>query len=439
MNYKEYHRLIEQLDRRAFLKRLAKGLTAAVNIPWTKLLSTPELAKTVTAPFKIGAGTILNPQDLHWYYVRKFANKAVESGLTPVDVTDERHYDEPVNEISFEAFEWVSKNIINMYVDDVGHSTDREGSTVAPTLHELISMGEEKEDFIDDPNFPEWAKPLLAKDEDDLTEEEREKYNELMNSKWFDKQMVINWDGEWGHGADEEIQEMLGNWTGWHHNNPQWKPGDELINTLFDYIVDLNRTRNDEGKFMDINEIMKMDFKQEFLPGVAKYAREIAIARQTRSSGNQQKQAEPDTDIHQGRGRPSSRQDVPNKVKATGNEEEWTEENKQWWNDRFHVIDTVTGRISKDIYDYIEFADNILKRKPEGRIAGDDEHPSYDLLQQAEDYRSWIQKYYVNKGNPAERPSNVSDRNPIGVGRPQSGLQTASTKPTFKEFLNNKY
>ena len=69
---------------------------------------------------------------------------------------------------------------------------------------------------------------------------------------------------------------------------------------LFDYIVDLNRTRNDEGKFMDINEIMKMDFKQEFLPGVAKYAREMAIARQTRSSGNRQKQAEPDTDIHQG-------------------------------------------------------------------------------------------------------------------------------------------
>ena len=111
-------------------------------------MSAPELAKTVTAPFKIGAGTILNPQDLHWYYVRKFANKAVENGLTPVDVTDERHYDVPVNEISFEAFEWISKNIINMYVDDVGHSTDREGSTVAPTLHELISMGEEKEDFI---------------------------------------------------------------------------------------------------------------------------------------------------------------------------------------------------------------------------------------------------------------------------------------------------
>jgi len=50
--------------------------------------------------------------------------------------------------------------------------------------------------------------------------------------------------------------------------------------------------------------------------------------------------------------------------------------------------------------------------------------------------------YYVNKGNPAERPaerpSNVPDRNPIGVGRPQSGLQTASTKPTFEDFYNAK-
>ena len=321
------------MSRRSFLGKLGKGVSLVANIPWTKLISAPQLAATVTAPFKIGAGTMLNPQALHWYYVHKFYNKALDSGLTPVDVTDERHYEYDHTEISTKAFDWVAKNVINMYVDDVDHSTDREGNTVAPTLSDLINHhGWEEEHFIDDPNFPEWAKPLLAKDEEDMTDEEEERYQNLMNSKWFDKQMVINWDGEWGHGADEEIEEMLGNWTGWHHNNHQWKPGDELIDTVFDYITHLNDKR------MDINEIMKMDFKQEFLPGVAKYAKEMAIARQTKSPGNQQRQAGQDA-----------------------------------------------------------------------QKAKDDER------------------------------GEVPSRHPYGVGSPQSGLQTASTKPTFKEFFNGRY
>ena len=114
------------MSRRSFLGKLGKGLSLVANIPWTKLISAPQLAATVTAPFKIGAGTMLNPQALHWYYVRKFYNKALDSGLTPVDVTDERHYEYDHTEISTKAFDWVAKNVIYMYVDDVDHSTDRE-------------------------------------------------------------------------------------------------------------------------------------------------------------------------------------------------------------------------------------------------------------------------------------------------------------------------
>jgi hypothetical protein len=312
--------VLEALSRRDFLKKIGRGAAAAIAMPWTNLLSAPELAKTVTAPFKIGAGSMLNPQDLHWYYFNKFYGQAVDNGLT-----DERQ--------SQQVIEWLSKNIINMYVDDVGHSTDREGNTVAPTMSELINHhGWDEEHFIDNPNFPEWAKPLLGKDEEEMTDEEEERYQNLMNSKWFDKELVINWDGEWGHGADEEVEEMLRDWTGWQRARSRTadqmgSAEPEFIDTIFNYI-----------KKMDINEIMKMDFKQEFLPGVVNYAKEMAIARQTKSPGNQQRQAGQDA-----------------------------------------------------------------------QKAKDDER------------------------------GEVPSRHPYGVGSPQSGLQTASTKPTFKEFFNGRY
>jgi len=427
------------MSRRTFLGKLGKGLSLVANIPWTKLISAPQLAATVTAPFKIGAGTMLNPQALHWYYVRKFYNKALDSSLTPVDVTDERHYEYDHTEISTKAFDWVAKNVINMYVDDVGHSTDREGNTVAPTLSELINhMGEEKEHFIDDPNFPEWAKPLLAKDEEDMTDEEEERYQNLMNSKWFDKQMVINWDGEWGHGADEEIEEMLRDWTGWHHNNPQWERGSaepELITTVFDYIVDLNRKRNDEGKFMDIDEIMKMDFKTEFLPGVVKYAREMAIVRQTQLTGNQQRQAGQDAQKAKDE---LQKDQLPKRDDVSQDVEWWHEDDFKWWDRRFD--DDVIN--SDKIEQYKVIADKIIQNPFEnGLLWPSTARPDYSaeesqakikkLKQEAHDWLRWY-----NGTKDSRKPNQAHIKHPYGVGRPQSALQTASTKPTFKEFFN---
>jgi len=438
----------EGMDRRKFLSMLGRGASAFATVPWTKLLSAPKIAAAVTAPFKIGAGTMLNPEALHWYYVHKFYNKALESGLTPVDVTDERHYEYEHTEISAVAFEWVSKNIINMYVDDVGHSTDREGNTVAPTLSELINhMGEEKEHFIDDPNFPEWAKHLLAKDEEDMTDEEEERYQNLMNSKWFDKQMVINWDGEWGHGADEEVDEMLRDWTGWQRARPRTadqmgSAEPEFIDTIFNYIVDLNRKRNDEGKLMDINEIMKMNFKQEFLPGVVNYAREMAIARQTRYAANQQRQAGQDAQkakdelqkdyLPKRPGQPDEWDDVHPDV------EWWHGGDFKWWERRFD--DDVIN--SDKIEQYKVFADKIIQNPFEnGLLWPTTAEPAYSpeeskeiikkLKQEAHDWLKW---YELTKDS--RKPNQAHIKHPYGVGSPQSGLQTASTKPTFKEFFN---
>jgi DNA-binding NarL/FixJ family response regulator len=387
------------MSRRSFLGKLGKGVSLVANIPWTKLISAPQLAATVTAPFKIGAGTMLNPEALHWYYVHKFYNKALDSGLTPVDVADERHYEYDHTEISHKAFDWVAKNVINMYVDDVGHSTDREGNTVAPTLSDLINHhGWEEEHFIDDPNFPEWAKPLLAKDEEDMTDEEEKRYQNLMNSKWFDKQMVINWDGEWGHGADEEIEEMLGNWTGWHHNNPRWTPGeDELIDTVFDYIIHLN------NKKMDINEIMKMDFKQEFLPGVAKYARAMAASpggTDIEYEPDAQRAADADTS-----GGGLDRQRRPGQERSE----------QEYWDDRRHAFSD-----EELVDEYRDFAQMILNNSDNPRFSDP------KLQKEAQMFLDELERRYPPK------PS----RHPYGVGSPQSGLQTASTKPTFKEFFN---
>jgi len=387
------------MSRRDFLGKLGKGVSLAANIPWTKLISAPKLAAAVTAPFKIGAGTMLNPQALHWYYVRKFYNKALDSGLTPVDVTDERHYEYDHTEISTEAFEWVAKNVINMYVDDVDHSTDREGNTVAPTLSELINhMGEEKEHFIDDPNFPEWAKPLLAKDEEDMTDEEEERYQNLMNSKWFDKQMVINWDGEWGHGADEEVEELLGNWMRWHPDKSPVGDGEsELIDTVFDYIIHLNDKR------MDINEIMKMDFKQEFLPGVVKYANAMAVNPGGNIEYEPDAQRAADVDTSAGG---LERQRRPGQERSE----------QEYWDDRFHAFSD-----EELVDEYKDFAQMILNNSDNPRFSDP------KLQKEAQMFLDELEHRYP--------PEDVPSKHPYGVGRPQSGLQTASTKPTFKAFF----
>ena len=392
----------EGMDRRKFLSMLGRGASAFATVPWTKLLSAPKIAAAVTAPFKIGAGTMLNPEALHWYYVHKFYNKALESGLTPVDVTDERHYEYEHTEISAVAFEWVSKNIINMYVDDVGHSTDREGSTVAPTLSELINhMGEEKEHFIDDPNFPEWAKPLLAKDEEDMTDEEEERYQNLMNSKWFDKQMVINWDGEWGHGADEEIEELLGNWMRWHPDKSPVGDGEnELINTVFDYIIHLNDKR------MDINEIMKMDFKQEFLPGVVKYANAMAVNPGGNIEYEPDAQRAADVDTSAGG---LERQRRPGQERSE----------QEYWDDRFHAFSD-----EELVEEYKAFAQMILNNSDNPRFSDP------KLQKEAQMFLDELEHRYS--------PKDIPSKHPLGVGRPQSGLQTMSYRPTFKQYFKAK-
>ena len=466
----------KDVSRRDFFKLLGRGAATVATVPWTKLLSAPKLAAAVTAPFKIGAGTILNPQALHWHYVNMFNDKAKDSGITPVDVTDERHYEYEHVEISYDAFEWVSKNIINMYVNDVGHSTDREGDTIAPTLFELINNhGWDVEHFIDDPNFPEWAKPLIGKDEDDLTEEEREKYDELMNAKWFDTDLVKNWDGEFGPGDSEELDQMLRSWTGWkgkavdfwgapgprddfeqkqfmvpsseYWPRNKWDTPTQLIDSVFDYIIDLNR----QGK--DIYEIKKMNFQTEFLPGVVTHIREIAVAQQNFKTSSQQKQAGQDAQkakdelqkdqLPRRPGEPEQWDDVE------ANPEWWTDRDFEWWSHRFD--DDIIN--SDKIEQYKVIATNISNHPFQDGFrhthaisdipvpyAGMDKKEIKDAIRSKiktlkMDAGAWL-KWYNDEGKHLRKPNQAHIKHPYGVGSPQSGLQTASYKPTFKEYFN---
>ena len=53
-SYKDFQQEADDISRRSFLGKLGKGAATVAAVPWTKLLSSPELAAKVSAPFKIG-------------------------------------------------------------------------------------------------------------------------------------------------------------------------------------------------------------------------------------------------------------------------------------------------------------------------------------------------------------------------------------------------
>jgi len=417
------------VSRRGFLSMLGRGAAAVATVPWTKLLSAPAIAAKVTAPFKIGAGAMLNPQALYRFYSDKFLNKALDSGITPVDVTDERHYEYEHTEIAMDAFDWVAKNIVNMYVDDRDHAVDTEGDTVSPTLTELINdHGWDEEHFLDNPDFPQWAKDLLGKDEEDMDDEEEQRYQQLMNAKWFDKDLVANWDGADGDGAEEELETMLRTWTGWKGEIP---PGfmnydnPELIDSMFDYILDLNRDN------IDINQIMQMNFKQEFLPGVVKHVRELAVAQQARAAAKMQQQAGQDAKTAKDelqKDQLPSRPGTPTQWhEPTDNIEWWTEEDFKWWDRRFN--DDVVN--SDEIEQYRVIADKIIQNPFDSGLMEFKPEKAKELKQQAHEWIKWY-----NGTKDLRKPNQAHVKHPYGAGSPHSGLQTMSYRPTFKEYFN---
>lgn len=262
--------VLEALSRRDFLKNIGRGAAAAVTMPWTKLLSAPELAAKVAAPFKIGAGTMINPQALYKFYRDSFMNDAIEAGISPVDKMMAGGGED---EIPTGAFGWVAKNMVDNYVDDQEHLKKFRDITIAPSVGDYLANA--GEDFLDDEGgpdnqFPEWARDLVrrgmahweAEDEQpgsgEMSDEDYKRYQELMDAKWFDTSDAEQWDYQ-----QEEIDFLLQRWMG---IKKSWADtvDDPILDQVFDHISSLI---HHEG--YSIDQIYKMDFKSQFLPGVA--------------------------------------------------------------------------------------------------------------------------------------------------------------------------
>ena len=327
--------VLEALSRRDFLRNIGRGAAAAIAMPWTNLLSAPELAAKVAAPFKIGAGSMLNPHMLYKFYLEDFEQKAIDSGISPVGKMMAGGGEDEIPE---GAFHWVAKNFVDNYVDDQDHVREMEDITVAPSVAGSVnSVG--VEDFLEwdsvDRNFPDWAKDLLrkgqeyqeAEDEQEgsgkMSAEDHERYSELMRAKWFDPEDADNWDYQ-----EEEVDGLLSKWMGLTGRSDSDATDDPVLDQVFDHISNLI---HHEGYAID--QVYKMDFRKQFLPGVA---------------------------------------------------------------------DMIKSNAADVAADRAKRADAEVRKDDDAR-------------------------------------GEVPSRHPYGVGSPQSGLQTASTKPTFKEFFNGRY
>ena len=113
----------------------------------------------------------------------------------------------------------------------------------------------DEEHFIDDPNFPQWAKDLLAKDEEDMTDEEEEKL--LLNTNAWIRENGLP-DGELEFQlTDEEGNELALFDLAWPHglqeglSNPVALLINEGVETLsaagsagFLYFTDVDSFKN---------------------------------------------------------------------------------------------------------------------------------------------------------------------------------------------------
>ena len=256
-------RIIREMDlsRREFFKKLGLGTASAVTFPWTKLLSSPALANTIAAPFKIGAGSMLNPDALYKFYRKSFEEKATDFGIYPVDKMMAGGGED---EIPRQVIGWVAKNFVDNYVADIQHKNHMGEVTIAPTVGEHLGN-----DTIEVEDLPEWASNLVKRGmehEDDehpgygrMNEEDYKRYRELMDSKWFDASGIDQYDYEL-----EEIQGLMLKWMGIEGKIDMDAIDEPVLEQVFDYISNLI---HHEGYSLD--QIYKMDFKNQILPGVA--------------------------------------------------------------------------------------------------------------------------------------------------------------------------
>ena len=166
LTFKEFFNEADDMSRRGFLGTLGRGAATFAAVPWTKLLSSPALISKVAAPFKIGAGSMINPQSLFRHYRDQFKDKITDSGIEIVNMAhDKPKYSGPDweterkayyarTEMDIRSVNWVSKGMVDMYVG--GKIDPHDEATLAPTVAQWDNMfGYEQ--LLDDPNFPDWA------------------------------------------------------------------------------------------------------------------------------------------------------------------------------------------------------------------------------------------------------------------------------------------
>jgi len=492
--------VLEALSRRDFLKNIGRGAAAAVTMPWTKLLSAPELAAKVAAPFKIGAGSMINPQALFKHYSGQFKDRVMDSGITlvnaiegqptPIDTpatnvfTANKYYNR--TEMDIRSVNWVSKGMVDMYAG--GKLNPHDEATIAPTVAMWDNMiGHES--LLEDPNFPDWAKDLLARgmahseaeDEEPgsgkMSDEDFKRFETLMDSSYFDEDPAgevfdyeqeemedmlrsrsgapdnVKWLGSHGptQGGDIPMQRNLnkheqpsGQSHSWQHMIPHDHRGDdnELIGSVFDYIINLKR----EG--IGFDQLRKMNFEREFLPQVGNYVRKMVVAHQALGHAHAQQSAAADAQkakdelqkdqLPKRPGQPDEFSDDVNP-----NVEWWAPSDFEWWDRRDDVIAYRDMHNSDKIEQYKNIADKIIENPFDdglhhfnGLMLPDKLAAKIKKLKQQAD--EWLKQYHKIKDS--RKPNQAHIKHPYGAGSPQSGLQTMSyIQPTQEGITDNAF
>ena len=500
LTFKQFFNEADDMSRRGFLGTLGRGAATFAAVPWTKLLSSPALISKVAAPFKIGAGSMLNPQSLFKHYRGQFKDRITDSGIEIVNMAhpkpkysgpdweSERKAYYSRTEVDIRSVNWVSKGMVDMYAG--GKKDPHDEATLAPTVAQWDNMiGYES--LLEDPNFPDWAKDLLARgmahsqaeDEEPgsgkMSDEDFKRFEALMDSSYYDEDPAgDNFDYE-----EEEMEDMLRSrsgapdnvkWLGsseppqggdipmqrnlnkhaasnragkdlpgsaqWQHMVPLgWKSGEdnELIGSVFDYIINLKR----EG--IGFEQLRKMNFEREFLPQVGNYVRKMVVAHQALGHAHAQQSAAADAQkakdelqkdqLPKRPGQPDEFSDDVNP-----NVEWWAPSDFEWWSRRDDVIAYRDMHNSDKIELYKNMADKIIENPFDHglhhfnglMLPAQREAKIKNLKQQADE---WLKQYHKIKDSI--KPNQAHIKHPYGVGSPQSALQTMSNRPSFKEFF----
>ncbi len=493
LTFKQFFNEADDMSRRGFLGTLGRGAATFAAVPWTKLLSSPALISKVAAPFKIGAGSMLNPQSLFKHYRGQFKDRITDSGIEIVNMAHPKpEYSGPDweterkayyarTEMDIRSINWVSKGMVDMYAG--GKIDPHDESTIAPTVAQWDNMfGYEQ--LLEDPNFPDWAKDLLARGMDHsqaedeepgsgkMSDEDFKRFEALMDSSYYDEDPAgdnydyeeeemedmlrsrsnapdnVKWLGSHGptQGGDIPMQRNLnkheqpsGQSHSWQHMIPHDHRGDdnELIGSVFDYIINLKR----EG--IGFDQLRKMNFEREFLPQVGNYVRKMVVAHQALGHAHAQQSAAADAQkakdelqkdqLPKRPGQPDEFSDDVNP-----NVEWWTPSDFEWWDRRDDVIAYRDMHNSDKIEQYKNIADKIIENPFDdglhhfnGLMLPDKRDAKIKKLKHQAD--EWLKQYHKIKDS--RKPNQAHIKHPYGAGSPQSGLQTMSYRPTFKEFF----